>query len=177
MNLILIGFMGTGKTVTGKVLAKRLRWTFVDVDALIERAARKPIRRIFTEDGEARFRRLETQMIRRVARGRRQIIAAGGGAFIRPENRRLLQQAGVVVCLTSSPAVILKRVKRTIASRPMLAGATSPLARIRRLLKVRAPFYAKADLTIDASRLTAAGTASAILARLHPAILQALTAR
>lgn len=176
MNLILIGFMGTGKTVTGKALAKRLGWRFVDVDALIEREARTPIRRIFAERGEAQFRRLETQAIRRAVRGRRQVIAAGGGAFVHPANRRLLQQAGVVICLTSRPEVILRRVTRTIAARPMLAGARSPLARIKQLLAQRRPFYATADLIVDASRLTADGAARAILTRLHPSLLADLTA-
>ena len=154
MNITLIGFMGTGKTAVGKRLARRLGWTFVDVDSLIVASAKESVAKIFAEHGEAVFRRLEARMIRRAARGRKQVIATGGGAFVNPENRQLLRAVGPVVCLTASPTVILRRVKPTLRSRPLLANARAPLARIQQLMRQRAAAYAKADLTIDGSRLS-----------------------
>lgn len=153
MNITLIGFMGTGKSVVGRQLAKRLGWRFVNVDDLIEATAKKPIAQLFTEHGEAVFRRLEKRAIRRAIRGDQLVIATGGGAFVNPENRRLLRGVGPVICLCASPKVILQRVRPTLSKRPMLAHVTSPLDRIEQLLVQRAASYAKADLTIDTSRL------------------------
>ena len=154
MNITLIGFMGTGKTAVGKRLARRLGWTFVDIDSLIVASAKESVAKLFAEHGEAVFRRLEARMIRRAVKGREQVIATGGGAFVNPENRRLLRAVGPVVCLTASPAVILRRVRPTLRSRPLLASARQPLTRIQQLLRQRTAAYAKADLTIDASRLS-----------------------
>lgn len=154
MNITLIGFMGTGKTVVGKRLARRLGWTFVDVDSLIVASAKESVAKIFAEHGEGVFRRLETRMIRRVTKGRKQVIATGGGAFIGPENRRLLRAGGPVVCLTATPKSIFRRVSPTLRSRPLLASARAPLARIQQLMRERASAYAKADLTVDTTRLS-----------------------
>jgi shikimate kinase len=154
MNIILTGFMGTGKTSVGKRLAKRLGWTFVDVDELIEARARMSIPRIFAERGEAVFRRLERRCIGRVIKQRNQVIATGGGAFVDPQSRARLRVSGPVMCLTARPAVILARLGRKLISRPMLAGGTNSLARIRALLAQRAKAYAQADLTIDTSDLS-----------------------
>jgi len=154
MNIVLIGFMGTGKTSVGKRLAKRLGWKFVDLDELITASAKMPIAKIFSERGEAVFRRLERRHISRVAHGRCQVIATGGGAFINPRSRGLLRASGTVICLMARPSVILERVSRKIATLPMLSGATTPLARIRSLLAQRAAAYAQADLTIDTSHLS-----------------------
>ena len=154
MNVILTGFMGTGKTAVGKRLAKRLGWRFVDIDEQIETGAKIPIRKIFSERGEAVFRRLERRCISRVVHGRHQVIATGGGAFVNPKNRSLLRASGMAICLTARPAIILQRVSRKISALPMLAGVGKPLVRIRTLLAQRAPAYAQADLTIDTSGLS-----------------------
>ncbi len=154
MNIILTGFMGTGKTAVGKRLAKRLGWRFVDVDQLIEETAGLSIPQIFTERGEAVFRRLERRCISRVVRGRQQVVATGGGAFVDPQSRARLRASGSVICLSARPHVILERIGRKVAARPMLAGAANPLARIKQLLAQRAGAYAKADLTIDTSDLS-----------------------
>jgi len=152
MNITLTGFMGTGKTVVGKRLARRLGWRFVDVDGLIETMAKKSIPQIFSEHSEAVFRRLEQRTIRRVVRADQQVIATGGGAFVSPANRHLLKAVGPVICLTASPKTILQRVGVTAAKRPLLAGG--PIQpRMERLLQQRAPAYAKADLTIDTNGL------------------------
>ncbi len=168
MNIILTGFMGTGKTAVGKRLAKQLGWRFVDVDALIEAGAKTPIPTIFAEHGEPIFRRLEQRTIRRVIRGDEQVIATGGGAFVDAENRRLLRAVGPVVCLTATPKVILQRVGATAAKRPMLSHASSPLARIQQLLAQRASAYAKADLMLDTSHLTVEAVVERIWEEIAP---------
>jgi len=154
MNIVLTGFMGTGKTTVGKRLAKRLGWKFVDVDQLIEASAKMPIARIFEQRSEPVFRRLERRHINHVIHGREQVIATGGGAFIDPENRTRLKASGPVVCLTAKPGVILARVGPKLAMRPLLRGARDPLAKIRALLQRRAKVYAQADLTVDTSALS-----------------------
>lgn len=168
MNITLTGFMGTGKTAVGKRLAKQLGWKFVDLDALIVASTGKPVPSIFAEHGEPVFRRLETRMIRRVTRGHEQVIATGGGAFVNPENRRLLRAVGPVICLTAGPKVILQRITLTLANRPMLATAPSPLARIQQLLAQRTSAYAQADLTIDTSHLSLEEVAERVWEEIGP---------
>jgi len=151
MNVILTGFMGTGKTAVGKRLAKRLGWTFVDIDKLIETAAGLSVPRIFAERGEPVFRRIERRCIARVVRDRDQVIATGGGAFVDPQSQGRLRASGPVICLTAKPQAIVSRVGSRLSARPMLSGAADPLARVKSLLAQRAAAYAKADLTIDTS--------------------------
>jgi len=170
MNIILTGFMGTGKTVVGKRLAKRLGWRFVDVDQLIEAAAKMPAEKIFAERGEAVFRRLERRAITRVARGHQQVVATGGGAFVDPQNRSRLRASGPVICLAARPRVILERVGRKGGTRPLLAGRASPLARIRTLLGQRERAYAQADLTIDTSQLSVDEVVERIWEQLSPCL-------
>lgn len=170
MNIILTGFMGTGKTAVGKRLAKRLGWVFVDVDALIESSARQPVARIFAERGEAVFRRLERRCISRVVRGRHQVIATGGGAFVDAQSRAKLRACGTVVCLAARPQAILARVGRRIATRPLLAGATNPLATIKMLLAQRASAYAKADLLIETSDRSVEEIVEELWKRLTPGL-------
>jgi len=168
MNVVLTGFMGTGKTAIGKRLAKRLGWTFVDVDKLIEAASGLSVPRIFAERGEPVFRRLERRCISRVVQGRDQIIATGGGTFVDPQSQSRLRASGPVVCLTAKPHVIFSRVGSRLAARPMLAGAADPLARIKHLQAQRAAAYAKADLTIDTSELSYDEIVERIWERLSP---------
>lgn len=153
MNIVLTGFMGTGKTAVGRRLAKRLGWRFVDLDALIEAGARCSIARIFAERGEAVFRRFERRTVARVVRERHQVIATGGGTFVDPRNQTRLRVSGPVVCLTAKPQIILNRLGRRCSERPLLAGSPRPLARVRELLAQRAGAYAKADVTIDTTHL------------------------
>ena len=168
MNVILIGFMGTGKSAVGKRLAKRLGWTFVDVDERIEAVAKMKIVELFAEKGEPVFRRLERRTIGRVVRGTNQVIATGGGAFLDPKNRSRLRVSGPVICLTARPRVILKRVERRLGTRPLLSSGTSPQGRIQELMARRAPTYAQADLTIDTSDLTLAQAVERLWLHLGP---------
>ncbi|MBI4598140.1 MAG: shikimate kinase [Candidatus Omnitrophica bacterium] len=168
MNITLTGFMGTGKTSVGKKLAKHLGWRFVDVDQLIESSANMSVPEIFEKRGEAVFRRMERRCISRAVRGRHQVIATGGGAFVDAETRAHLRVTGPVVCLTASPQVIVSRVGRKLSRRPMLSGHANPLARIKTLLAQRASAYAKADVAIDTSHLSAEETVQRICRELGP---------
>ncbi len=143
-NVILIGYRGCGKTCVGRAVAARLRWTFVDTDAQVEAAARRSIREIFEQDGEATFRQLETRVIAQVTGAAGQVIAVGGGAVLSAANRAALQQAGVCVWLTAPAAELLGRTQtdpRTGALRPRLTEL-SELEEVRHLLAERDPLYA-----------------------------------
>ncbi len=170
MNIILTGFMGTGKTSVGKRLAKRFGWTFVDVDQLIETSAQMSIAQLFAKRGEAVFRRLERRHISRAVRGSEQVIATGGGAFIDAENRARLRLSGPVICLSATPQAILARVGRRITTRPLLQGSKNPLARIQALLRQRARAYRQADLTLDTSALTIQEVVDRLWQQLSPCI-------
>lgn len=143
--------MGTGKTAVGEALARKKRWRFVDLDQLIELREKRTISSIFAKDGEPYFRRLESRILKEVAREKQFVIACGGGIVINQGNIRIMKEAGVIVCLTAAPAVILKRTKCE-THRPLL-NVRDPKKRIEFLLKLRAPFYARADKTIDTSKL------------------------
>ncbi len=151
-NLVLIGFMGTGKSVVGRALAARLGRPFVDVDEAIEREQGRPIRKMFAEQGEPVFRAAERAMIQRVTQRDGQVIAAGGGAVMDEENFSALSQRGWLVWLTAEPDVILQRIGDP-ATRPLLNTA-DPRARVAELLALRQATYAKADAVVDTSRRT-----------------------
>jgi len=109
-SIALIGFMGVGKTAVGKVLAKRLNKEFVELDYLIEQKAGKPISEIFEQDGEVAFRELEIKVTKEVAKNKNQIIACGVGIVLNKINIDRLKRDSIIVYLTASPRVILKRV-------------------------------------------------------------------
>jgi shikimate kinase len=164
-NIILTGFMGTGKSEVGKLLAKRLQREFLDSDVLIERAAGQPIARIFAERGEPHFRELEKQVIRQVCQEQGAVIATGGGAIVNTDNASCLKESGTVICLTASPEVIVQRLQDN-NDRPLLQGE-EPLTKIRSLLTDRAEAYARADVVIDTSPLTPGEVVDAILVKLN----------
>ena len=149
-NIILVGFMGTGKSVVGKRLAARLGHEFLDTDALVVESAGQPIAAIFAAEGEAGFRDRETAVVRALMGITHAVVATGGGILGRDENFTRLRQIGPLVCLTARPAVILERTRPWI-DRPMLSRAPDPLAAVEQLLSERAPRYALADLTVDTS--------------------------
>lgn len=152
-NLILIGFMGTGKTTIGKRVAKSLGFRFVDTDDLITRKAGKSINRIFQEEGEERFRELETEVLAERAAKSDQVISTGGGIVTQSRNREILAQAGFVVWLKASPETIYERVRRN-RSRPLLK-TTDPQQTIANLLSERHPLYeACQDLSVTTDGLT-----------------------
>ena len=140
--------MGTGKSAVGRLLAERLNRPFLDLDKSIEKEAGQTVPQIFKREGEAGFRRLEKQAVERAAGLQGYVVATGGGVMMDEDNIRTLKSSGVLICLTASPDVILKRTEAALASRPMLAGG-NVRERIEGLLRLRAPFYAQADVTID----------------------------
>ena len=152
-SIALIGFMGTGKTAVGKALAERLGKEFIELDALIERKAGKTIPEIFQQDGEVRFRELEIEVARGVAGRKNAVIACGGGLVLNKINIDRLSEECVMVYLTASPQVILKRTSGDKEERPLLNTPDQAL-RIRELLRFREPFYRRAaEITVDTSRL------------------------
>lgn len=160
-NIYLVGFMGTGKTETGKLLAKQLKRDFMDMDELIVSREKMPIPEIFKSKGEPYFRKLEKEIISDLFKKKGIIVACGGGAFVGPENIKILKESGTVICLTSSPEVILKRTLRS-GHRPLL-NVDNPKAAVEELLKKRLPSYVQAHHTIDADQLTVEETTREIL--------------
>jgi len=180
-NIVLIGFMGTGKSAVGRVLARRLGRQHLDTDAEIERLAGRTIPEIFTEEGEAAFRARESALLSSFAppslTGKGAgglgfdgglILSTGGGTPLRPENAALLKQIGAVVWLDVAPEAILARVQRSLHERPLLAAhQEDPLDRIQSLLADRAPRYAAlADYTLDTSDCADSEEAAGRLLRL-----------
>lgn len=148
-NIILTGFMGTGKSSVGRLLAKRLGFRLVDLDAEIVRVAGCSINEIFAESGEEEFRRLESAQLDRLARGPRTVLSTGGGAVKNPDNRRLMHDAGAVINLTASVDAICARLVDDSA-RPLLRENRSPDF-VARMLAEREQYYADADVRIDTS--------------------------
>ena len=163
-NIILVGFMASGKTSVGRALAGRSGWAFIDADDVIVARAGKPIHRIFAEDGEPAFRDLESSVIADLCAGERQVIASGGGAFVSEQNHEAMLAGGRVFFLSASPATILRRVQEEDAGGPIrpLLAVEDPEARIAELLAQRAPAYAQAHHTVDTDALTAAEVAAEI---------------
>lgn len=147
-NVILIGFMGTGKTSLGKLLANKLGRGFVDVDQKIESTAKMSVPEIFETYGEKYFRELEKNAVKEICTRRNLVIATGGGTVKDEENFRLLKNSGVIVCLTTEPEEIFRRTERR-GERPVLDGGNDRLETIKNLLAERQKFYAQADYTID----------------------------
>lgn len=151
-NIILTGFMGVGKTSVGTRLARDLGFRFVDTDGLIEEDQKIAISEIFSSFGEPYFRDTEARIIRRVLEGQGQVVATGGGAVIREENRRAFKEGGMTICLTARPEVVYERIRHE-THRPLLQ-VPDPRGRIRALMDEREQFYRQADLIIDTSDRT-----------------------
>lgn len=152
-NLVLIGFMGSGKTSVGVKLSYRLQVPVEDTDKLIERREGRSINEIFADDGEEYFRQLETELLGELAgKNGSRIYSVGGGTPVRTENRGLLKRLGKVVYLRVSPETVYERLKND-STRPLLQCG-DPLGRIRQLMEERREAYeACADVVIDADKL------------------------
>ena len=151
-NIVLLGFMGTGKTTVGTLLASGLGMAFVDMDKVIEARAGKVISRIFAEDGEPHFRALERALVLELAGQEGLVIACGGGVVLNPDNVSDLGRSGLVVCLSAAPEVILKRVEKE-SHRPLLEG-DERMQRILKILDARRPLYGAIPFQIDTTTLT-----------------------
>jgi shikimate kinase len=148
-NIILIGFMGVGKTSLGKLLATKLGRAFIDLDEKIERDAKMSIPKIFETYGEKYFRELEKAAVKDVTTRKNLVIATGGGTVKDAENLQLLKNSGVVICLTTDAEEIFRRTEKR-GERPVLdGGGNERLETIKKLLAERQPFYSQADFQID----------------------------
>ena len=161
MNIVLTGFMGTGKSVVGRQVAETLKAPFVDLDAMIVKKAGQSIKEIFASAGEPAFRALESQVVVEVSRQAGKVIATGGGALLDPQNREHLQRTGILVCLSAKKDTLLERLKADL-SRPLLEGE-NPEKRIERLLKEREAIYALCPVQIDTEGKTITQVADEII--------------
>ncbi len=158
-NIILTGFMGTGKTKVGELLAEKLNYSFVDLDSLVEKREGKKISQIFSEKGEDYFRQKEREALKEALEGQKgkqnqaqsqrkgQVISTGGGVLLREENRRLMEEKGTLICLKASPEEIYLRIRGS-QERPLLE-VEDPLEKIRELLKERKELYEKIPISLS----------------------------
>lgn len=151
-NIVLVGFMGTGKTTVGQLLAARLDLAFVDMDHLIEARAGKPISRIFAEDGEPHFRAMERDLSRELAGRAGLVVGCGGGVVLNPANVADYARTGLVVCLTATPEIIFARTAGA-SHRPLLEEQNR-FQRILDLLGKRRALYGAIPNQVDTGLLT-----------------------
>jgi shikimate kinase len=163
-NLVLIGFMATGKSTVGRDCARILGLRYRDSDRLVERRAGKSVAAVFAEDGEAAFRGMETSAIRTLAAANPIVLSTGGGAPMDPANVECLKRTGFVVLLWAEPDAILARVGNP-SSRPLLSASENPETRIRDLLAQRESIYrAAADAIVDTTSFAREETVERVLA-------------
>ena len=165
--IFLTGFMATGKSRIGRLLADRLGRPFYDTDKMVEEQAGQTVPEIFACRGEEGFRELESACVREAAALDGAVVALGGGAITRSENREAIREAGaVLVCVEADVESILQRLSRK-EDRPLLAGLTPDQRRrrIEEMLAERAPFYGAAHITVRTSEETAAEEVAGGLAR------------
>lgn len=169
MNIVLIGYRCSGKTVVGKILASKLGKAFLDTDALIEERSGHSIETMISTKGWDQFRETEKRLVEEVSRRNNLVIATGGGIVMDEENVENLKQNGWVVWLKTKPEVLRKRMAKEQESgrvRPSLTGA-DPLEEIREVLNLRKPFYKRAgDLEVDTSNLSIRDAAALIIKNL-----------
>ncbi|MFI5349465.1 MAG: shikimate kinase [Elusimicrobiota bacterium] len=164
-TVYLTGFMGTGKSVVGRELARRLKRTFVDLDAVIERSSGKSVAELFEKRGERAFRRLESAALKKTAKKRGLVVALGGGALLDRRNLALVGKTGVLVRLTCSRRELVRRLRASRLSRPLLAGGLLD-DRVRSLLLARKGAHGDATVLVSTTRRSAAAAAAAIARRM-----------
>lgn len=168
-SIVLLGFMGSGKSTLGKQLALTLGWRFTDLDRSIETETKQTIPEIFETEGEPGFRKLESDTLRRILAVPAQVIAIGGGAPCNPLNINMIKENSWSVYLKISEAELAHRLIHSTTPRPLLKGKTETEIKriVRDLLAAREPYYLQADLTIESDEITA----GMILSRLEKEIL------
>jgi shikimate kinase len=162
-TVYLTGFMGTGKSVVGRELARLMKRPFVDLDALIERSSGKSVAELFEKRGEKAFRRLERAALDRTARRKGLVVALGGGALLDKRNLALVEKTGVLVKLTCSRRELVRRLRPSRLSRPLLSGGSLD-DRVRSLLRARKGAHGDARILISTTKRSSK-SAAAVLAR------------
>ncbi|TSA33985.1 MAG: shikimate kinase [Porphyromonadaceae bacterium] len=154
--IVLLGFMGSGKSTLGKQLAASLGWTFTDLDCFIEAEENRTIPEIFEQDGEATFRMLESNALKKVLNQSHQVIAIGGGAPCHPGNLQLIREKSLSIYLKISETQLLHRLAWSSTPRPLLNGKSESEIQsfITDLLVTREPYYLKADIIIESDAIT-----------------------
>jgi shikimate kinase len=148
INIILVGFMGSGKTSTGKELAKLLKYRFIDLDQWIENKNKIKIPIIFNKYGEDYFRKEEKKAVDYLVNKKRYVVSTGGGVWLNKENRNKLSKLGYCIWLVVSPAECFKRTRKNIANRPLL-NKSNPLKSIKQLMVIRNKYYSMAKMKFN----------------------------
>ena len=164
-NIALIGFMGTGKSSVGQIVAHQLHFTLLDTDQVLEARAGKTISDIFTQDGEPAFREMEKKIVAELATRKKTVISTGGGLPVNPDNLAGLKSHSLVVCLWASAEKIWERV-RTQTHRPLL-HEPDPMAKIKKLLEQREPFYRQADVLLNTEMRAVKDVAQQVIHQYH----------
>lgn len=159
-NIVLFGFMGTGKTATGKKLADHLDMEFVEMDGIIEQREGMTINDIFAKKGEPYFRELETRIARELGERQNLVVSTGGGVVLNQRNIEALEKNGILICLQAAPEEIYRRVAAE-THRPLL-NVSDPLARIKELLLVRQPYYNRIEDQIETTGMSLDQVISAV---------------
>ena len=152
MNIVIVGFMGTGKTAVASRLAVRTGMKYTSMDRIIEEIEERSINEIFASEGEAYFRSVEKDVVREVSSQDGLIVDSGGGVVLDEDNIKALKKNGKIICLTATPEVIHTRTKKS-GHRPLLS-VPDPKGKIAELLESRAVHYEKADFQVDTSTKT-----------------------
>lgn len=160
-NIYLVGFMGTGKTTVGKLLAEKLHKEFAELDELIEQKEQRKIADIFSRSGEKYFRQLESDLLKKISVQSNLVVSCGGGLICDNNNAQILRNTGIVFNLEASSTTIYKRTK-DFAHRPLL-NVKDPFMHIESLLQQRKPYYAQAHYTIDTEKKTPEEIVDAII--------------
>ena len=163
-NIVLIGLMGSGKSMVARALEARLGVPRFSTDEMIEAREGRPVREIFQDPGEGHFRRLEHAIVLELARQKGAIIDCGGGIVLDPGHLPLLKENGIVFHLKASPEVILSRIQGDL-TRPLI-NVSHPKERITQLFQERLPLYDQADVVLDASDPSIEGVVVQILKRM-----------
>ncbi|MCM8774268.1 MAG: shikimate kinase [Candidatus Omnitrophica bacterium] len=151
-NIYLVGFMGTGKTIVGKLLSHRLKKQFIEMDEFIEQREKMSILKIFSQRGEGYFRKVEKEVLKEIANKNDCVVSCGGGVVIDNENMEILKRTGLVICLSADSETIYERTAKD-KNRPLL-NVDNPKKRIEELLKIREPFYRKSHIFIDTTNIS-----------------------
>jgi shikimate kinase len=164
-RIILTGFMGTGKTAVGQLLAKELKLRFVDTDHLVEQECNQSIVEIFEQKGEEGFRDCEKKVVQKALSEKGIVMATGGGAVLDADNLKLMKEKGTLIALSASAEVIFQRISK-LGDRPLLR-TRDQLETIKNLISHRSPYYRQADFIVDTSGKSVEQTVQELLKVLH----------